>query len=323
MKIKKIKDYSDFFIQSIPYLKHLPFPNVLLMPCYILDMYKACNKYGLLMEDYMSLGFWEVDEEKRCEYLTTDTLFSEEFKEKFYEDDAFNLIMNKCEFNKAYAKFLKREWICTSESDEEIVSFLNKYEKVIMKPIQDSCGRGIRIINSGQVEYIINEKKQNHYNLLEQVLVNHPVIRDLNPTSLQTLRVETCIDKDGVFHVLNCCLMIGAPNSHVSNCHGGGTMWHVNLKTGVVDSWGYNPEGWYVKRLKNGREVYGLKIPHFDMLHEMLEEVANVTPGARYIGWDVAILNDGFAIIEGNTQPGLCTQRVDGIPKKKILEKYA
>lgn len=145
----------------------------------------------------------------------------------------------------------------------------------------------------------------------------------LNPDAVQTLRVETCLDNKGEFHLLGCFVMIGAPNAHVSNCHSGGVMCNLDLKTGEIISDGYNPNGWSVTESPaTGIKLRGFKVPYYDKVEDFVKQLSHVLPEARYVGWDVAITPDGLAVIEGNTLPGLCTQRVDSVPKLDMLRSY-
>lgn len=322
--IKKISNLKNYFTISLPALKGLPFPNRIFRFFYVFDMLNALRVYGISTKEYIELGLWKVPSKEYSRYLTERILLSDKFKGTFYTKEAFDLMNNKKEFNVKYSNFLHREWLYTRECAEDILrSFCKKHSKVIIKPLAEDRGRGIKIIDESQVEWLIDEKNKGTYYLVEQVLSNHPILSELNPTSLQTLRVETVLDKCGYCHIINCCLFVGGDKSIVSNAHGGGTQWHVNLQTGVVDSDGYSVEGWSLKRLKNGKNVRGIQIPYFEKLRDFINDVAMVTPEARYIGWDVAVLQDGLAIIEGNVQPGVCTQRVDGIPKLHIIESYA
>ena len=49
--------------------------------------------------------------------------------------------------------------------------------------------------------------------------------------------------------------------------------------------------------------MLGYKIPNWEKVIETVTEAAKVVPQCRYIGWDVAILNDDVELIEGNHNP--------------------
>lgn len=217
---------------------------------------------------------------------------------------------------------MKRDWICTDNATEQqIRDFINSHGRVIVKPLSQSCGNGIEIVYSVDCEKFI--KKIDGVYLIESLLVNHPDMAKLNPDAVQTLRVETCLDNKGKFHLLGCFVMIGAPNAHVSNCHSGGVMCNLNLNNGEIISDGYNPNGWCVSESPaTGITLRGFKVPYYDKVEEFVKRLSQVLPEARYVGWDVAITPDGLAVIEGNTLPGLCTQRVDSVPKLAMLKSY-
>ena len=169
---------------------------------------------------------------------------------------------------------------------------------------------------------IENVQKGNHY-MIEEVIVNHPDVAKVNPDSVNTLRVETCLDSKGDFHLLNVLFMVGSTKTIVSNCHSGGMMCHVDMKTGCIDNAGYNPKGiWYEVHPASGIKLRGYKLPYIDKLEEYIKGVCQVMPNARYVGWDVVITPDGFELIEGNFCPGQCTQVCDGIPKYEMLKSY-
>lgn len=322
--VKKTKSLRNYLAVSLPILKVLPFPYRIFRFYYVFDMLNALIRHGISPMEYMELGFWEVPSYKRSEYLTERILLSADFIDHFYTKESFNLITNKRDFNIKYSNFLYRDWLFTQDCDDDTIrEFMQKQNKVIIKPLLESRGIGIRILDKSYADWVIDEKHKGVFYMIEQILCNHHVLKELNETSLQTLRVETVIDKNGKCHIINCCLFVGGDRSVVSNAHGGGTTWHVNMQTGIVDSDGFSVDGRSVSKLKNGENVRGIHIPYFEDLNNFIAKVALVTPEARYIGWDVAVLEDGLALIEGNVQPGVCTQRVDGIPKRPILESYA
>lgn len=288
---------------------------------YFLDLLFCELKYGTHPEDYISLWFWNKNAKERKLYLTSGN--RKKFGMLFYTKDAFDLLGDKKQFNNKFSKYLKRDWICTdSATKQQIRDFVKSHGKVIVKPLSLSCGEGVEIFNSDEIDSLIRRIESGSF-MVEEVLVSHPTMYMLNPDAVQTLRVETCIDRKGEFHLLGCFVMIGAPHAHVSNCHSGGVMCNLNFKTGKIDSDGYNPNGWSVtKSPATGVELHGFSIPYYDKIYDFVKELAYVLPEARYVGWDVAITPDGFAVIEGNSLPGLCTQRVDSVPKLEMLKSY-
>ena len=67
-----------------------------------------------------------------------------------------------------------------------------------------------------------------------------------------------------------------------------------------------------------------MKIPMWDRVLEVVIEAAKKIPQVRYIGWDIAITNDGVELIEGNNWPYTGTFEIMGIerlwwPKIKAL----
>ena len=118
--------------------------------------------------------------------------------------------------------------------------------------------------------------------------------------------------------------MMGTKKVIVSNCHSGGCMAHVDIKTGEVDAPAWNPSGWDCSvHPSSNIPLIGYKVPMMNRLYEYIKKVAFVMPEARYVGWDVTITDkEDFELIEGNFCPGQCTQTCDGVPKYDMLKSY-
>lgn len=289
---------------------------------YFMDILWSEFRYGTHPEDYIALWFWNKQTADRSLWLTSGN--RKQFAMGFYTKEAFDLLGSKKLFNEKFAPYLKREWLCTNDaSEEQIRTFIKTHGRVIVKPLSLSCGDGIEIIDMNRVDGFLQKVKAGEAFMVEELLKNHPQMARLNPDAVQTMRVETCIDKEGGFHLLGAFVMIGAPHSNVSNCHSGGVMCNLDRNTGKIVSDGYNPNGWSVAESPATKvPLHGFDIPYYDQLESFVKELAFVLPEARYVGWDVAITPEGFAVIEGNTLPGLCTQRVDSVPKLEMLKSY-
>lgn len=241
-----------------------------------------------------------------------------------YDKDAIQTLDSKYLFSKKFSKYVTREWIFTKEvSEEDIRTFFLRKQKVVCKLVTSTWGIGVSLKTKDDIEDIISDvRKGNHY-MIEEVIVNHPDVALVNPDSVNTLRVETCLDSKGEFHLLNVLFMVGSTKTIVSNCHSGGMMCHVDIKTGCIDNAGYNPKGiWYEEHPISKVKLRGYKLPYIDKLEDYIKGVCQVMPNARYVGWDVVITPEGFELIEGNYCPGQCTQVCDGVPKYEILKSY-
>ena len=51
-------------------------------------------------------------------------------------------------------------------------------------------------------------------------------------------------------------------------------------------------------------KLVGFQIPFYAQAVEMVFEAAQRVPQVGYVGWDVAMAEDGPLLIEGNTMPG-------------------
>ena len=79
----------------------------------------------------------------------------------------------------------------------------------------------------------------------------------------------------------------------------------------------------YSKHPISGKEIVGFKVPMFHDAVELVKECAKVVPEVQYIGWDVAISQNGPLIIEGNCFPGVFQVKPSLVDKKEgLIPKY-
>ena len=79
----------------------------------------------------------------------------------------------------------------------------------------------------------------------------------------------------------------------------------------------------YSKHPISGTEIMGFKVPMFQDAVNLVKECAKVVPEVQYIGWDVAISENGPVIVEGNCFPGVYQVKPSFVDKKEgLLPKY-
>ena len=122
----------------------------------------------------------------------------------------------------------------------------------------------------------------------------------LNPSSVNTIRVLTFKGE-----VIACALRIGGDDAVVDNLHSNGVCAHLDRNEGVIDALCIdNKLNKYLKHPRTGKLLVGFQVPNWEILIARVKEAATVVPEVEYIGWDVAVLDDDVAIIEGNHDPG-------------------
>ena len=316
------KRFGRLFKEGRDMMSLLPEPYCKHKVKHYLDLLLCIPKYGAMPEDYISLQFFSIPSSERRKYVTQKN--KQLFMKKMYDAEAIKVLDSKYLFSKRFKEYVKRNWIYTGEATEsEIRDFILSRDRVICKLITSTWGLGVGLRTKDDIEAIISDVRDGKHYMIEEVIENHPDVAKVNPDSVNTLRVETCLDSQGNFHLLNVLFMVGTTKTIVSNCHSGGMMCHVDIKTGCIDNDGYNPTGkWYKIHPASGIILKGYKLPYIDKLVDYIKGVCQVMPNARYVGWDVVITPDGFELIEGNYCPGQCTQVCDGVPKYEMLKSF-
>lgn len=287
------------------------------------DMIFSRFHYGANEEDYIAMEFYRKSAKERNEYNTYYRNFVEFFK-AFYDKRAVEIFDHKENFAEVFKPYLKHDVIFASNETEEdfIRQFIEKNGSVIAKPTDGCEGIGVFKLKSNDkdaVDKIIKDIKQGKSYMLEQLIVQHPAMAALNPSSVNTLRIETVIDQKGKVNITNSIVIMGTSDSVVNNTHNGGIMCHIELKTGLIDSFGRNPKGEkYFRNPATNVVLPGYQIPNWEGVIDYAKTLAKVVPSARLIGWDIVVLENGYDVIEGNVRPGHCTQACDMKPRYQL-----
>src|SRR5262249_54451917 len=131
--------------------------------------------------------------------------------------------------------------------------------------------------------------------------------------ALATVRVGTCRNERGDYEVTNAAFrMAQGDNTVVDNFHAGGILAKVDIRTGVLGratdgAMALGPgTGWCERHPDTGAQILGRRLPAWLQVVALARR-AHATAFADHvvIGWDIAILDDGPRLIEGNKGPHL------------------
>lgn len=290
------------------------------------DMILSRIKYGATTEDYFALEFYKKNSFERKKFLTSGKNWFTIYK--LIPEETADLFNNKYKFNKRFEKYLKRGWIFADKNIpfDKIEEFINQYNNVIIKPFEGSEGKGIFLLgrtDSKKKEELKREIESGESFIIEEILTQHPEMEKLNPDCVNTIRVETIVDKEGKAHITNSVAIMGTKGGITNNAHNGGIMCHIDLEGGFITGPARNPEGVNSYYHPDSHLVLpGFKIPMWDKVKEFALALSNEEPKAKYIGWDIAIREDGPVVIEGNTRPGHCTQACDMVGRWPLIKSY-
>lgn len=236
------------------------------------------------------------------------------------------LFDNKSLFNQKYKEFLGREWLDLDDcSFDEFLTFVKRYPKSMYKIHNGSGGNGIGIYDASlsedkKADY---EKYKKNHIILEEIIKQHKELGDFNPSSVNTMRLVTITNGEEV-SLMSAVFRTGNGKGCTDNFHHYGLAALIDIKTGIV----YTPaidkkNQQFIRHPSSGKQITGFVIPYWDKIVNTVKEAACVTPSVRYVGWDVAIKEDGtICIIEGNcaSDPDI-TQMPDQIGKWPLYEE--
>lgn len=214
---------------------------------------------------------------------------------------------NKHIFNSHFKKWVRRKWLYSKDmSLREFTSLCQSCRHIIIKPEDGVEGVGVRKVatpvDMDEITALFEELRQSPSMIEECIQQHHDMV--FNNTSVNTIRAHTLIDKNGEIRILKMLLRAGVGTSVVDNYAQGGSVYEIDALSGRIISPSLNLNGERVY-IHPGTETFmlGYQIPKWDEVIAAVREAHKLIPGCRFIGWDVAVTDNGIELIEGNHNP--------------------
>ena len=295
------------------------------------DVVKCGFKFGAGYKDYSLLEFYNMNDAQRATFVTRGV--NNTIVRRLNNPEYYHLVDNKNEFYEFFNEYLHRGWLHFSTcSKEEFLAFMEGREQIIAKPSDLCCGQGVdklKVADFDSLDALYDYLKGSGADLIEDVVVQHPAMAKIYPGSVNTIRVYTVRPEDGEPHVIYACIRMGNSDRPVDNINAGGMYAVVDLETGKIAGPACDKEFHvYERHPRSGTELPGYQIPMWDKVMDLCHAAAAKIPGMGYVGWDVAITEDGPLFIEANNLPGhdafpqMPSQAPDHIGFKPQFEKY-
>ena len=270
------------------------------------DMLRCGIKYNAGYMDYKIAEMYRLNDAQRRTVITRGV--SNSIVRRMNDKAYWHFFDDKAQFNTLFARWIPRKWllITPETKPEELAAITEGRDALIGKPLEGSSGQGIQKYTKAQwaggMEAFRSLLLKDGIGILEEIVVQHPEMARLCPTSVNTCRIATLLgDKQqGIVYAF---LRIG--NGKVmDNVDCGGMAARIDLASGKLLTVGADKAGnRYETHPITGTPIIGFTIPYWEEAKAMCMEAAQKVPQMRFVAWDVAITPDGPTFIEGNSFP--------------------
>lgn len=272
------------------------------------DIFMARCYYKCIYKEYFWYRMYEKNKKERKNvvgWLELRELI------KSVQTDSHIIFDDKWQTFRRFKKYYRREVIhIESPNDKQcLLNFISKKGKSIVKISNLLGGNGVFLCeNKEQVDNVFQKilpyLKEGKAAVAEQYVKQSDEIGRLNPTSVNTIRIATFLDANNVIKMFS-FLRTGRSGSIVDNGAAGGIFISVNLQSGICETDGAS-ENMEVFEAHPDTKIRfkGFQIPKWQEALALADELARVVPDQRYASWDLALTDNGWVMIEGNSRGG-------------------
>lgn len=277
------------------------------------DLLFCLLRYGAWYDEYFLYQFENKDKAYRKSFITENKRYN--YCNKLNKQKNKILFDDKWQTYRLFRKYYQRDAVGIKNRDDlkNFCEFVTKHPVFILKPASLSMGEGIWIIDvkgHDNIQSLFEALLKKAPCLIEEIIVQTDQMSRLHPQSVNTVRINTILTgkkKTGYeVHIFCLFLRMGQRGSIVDNAGAGGILASVDPKTGIVTTLGKDEvNNTYESHPNTGVIIKGFKIPRWEEAVNMVKELALVVPTNRYIGWDLALTDHGWVLVEGNSNAQL------------------
>lgn len=294
------------------------------------DIYASCELYGIVPEEYFQFRFYWKNDRGRNEYMGD--------KERFvvfrqcYNFDEYEKIRNKWLMYQQLRRYFGRNCLLISGGGqnrrseyESFCEFIEGKKEFVLKPLRSSCGEGIRKIELPKgidVEGLYNNLCDDGGGMCDELIRQVDVTAKFHPQSANTVRLIALRDRQGKDHFIQSLFRMGQRGGFVDN-NSSAIRARIDETNGYVFTRGFDAYGnEYILHPDSGEVIPGFRIPAWEELLNLAGEVMDeISSYARFIGFDLALTEHGWVVVEINPFPQLVIQQIitgQGVRKEML-----
>ena len=190
---------------------------------------------------------------------------------------------------------------------------LVKHSVVFCKPIDASQGKGCMRLDWADRNNLSIDGKICSFedfasvlkgkNIVQQYVVQHPVMSAVHKNSVNTIRILTMRDTEGQPHYVAGKVRFGSGGKSVDNFHGGGVATGIDFARQCCRATALSGDLKAAPKKQHpdtGVVFDGYKLPYFPEIIDLCVKTHKCFPKIHGIGWDVAVTENGPLFIEAN-----------------------
>jgi hypothetical protein len=207
----------------------------------------------------------------------------------------------------------------------KLLSLLKVNVKLILKPLAESGGAGVLLLEANGGSFCINGARCNERDVLRRLMNlegyivcqfehQHQYANDLYPATTNTIRLITMRDYEAHRAFIGAWFhRVGTHQSiPVDNFAAGGLICSIDMESGIIGrALAKRADGGvqFVDRHPDtGDPISGKMIPTWDYVKSEVLRMADHLAFVPYMGWDIVITSNGFKVLEINSLPALVWQ---------------
>ena len=273
-------------------------------------------KVSMMFDDYFS----HLNGIHSDRYLSMDVYYfyvipalnRSDFKDAYLDKNIYSELFPTVKQPRAIIKNMHGVYYRDGEQitmEQAVDAVVNTSGELMIKPTVETCnGEGVEQIWNRGPEAIRELFCHYAFNFIVQEKVRqHPALSQVNPTSLNSMRLYTYRHLDGSYEYLYpyAHLRFGGKGAIKDNVSQGGGTCLID-RNGVVDDKVFRFKHLEVSSLKQETGIENLVIPQYQRVIDTLIAMHKRLPYFDYVGWDVTVLPDGEPLlIEFNLAPSV------------------
>lgn len=240
--------------------------------------------------------------------------------------------------------FIKKLQDCPNQMSsnvDSIIELLKRKKKLVFKPNAGTHGDGFYKLEYRNNSIIANDEvisEKNFYDLISkqkstyvitEYIEMHTQLKKIYPESVNTIRVMVLNEHCDLPHIVQTYMRVGTSKTGLTdNIAYGGLAVYVDMESGYYDKAALLIDHKYVPTDVHPDTNIKLEgyLPNWNLVKKGVIEVATLMPQLEYLGFDIAIVENGFKILEINIHQDIhkaheFTEEINSFFRKKINQK--